>query len=425
MRHLSLSCVCLLLVAAAVPNALPAQTLTFAPPRQISSGTPTAANTSLSLTGDFNGNGNTDLVVHVLSSGAFSYKFLAGDGNGNFTSTGAFDVNLSATDFSAALVGDMNGDGKDDIITLDPGCPETVCSKNGTLQIHLSDGDGHFTTSYTASLPPGFAGVTGVIGDFNNDGRPDIAVLNYPLAQFFPAPKLVVFINQGDSSFTKTTYSLPAALAELNFVGKLVSGDFQGNGNQDLAFVGDIGTILHADLFTATGDGHGHFAPVKLTYTFDSGFALIPAYAADLTGDGRTDLLVGLFPKSTPPFDLRVPTLLAQPSGSFIWSSALYIPTFETQGFVLADMNGDGKPDIIFVGLAGNVLNQLPAFGGVYLGLGNGKFQTPHIPFPVTGSNTFVDPSVAAVPLKTGDLPSLIIDNSAPTLELLINATKP
>ena len=63
------------------------------------------------------------------------------------------------------------------------------------------------------------------------------------------------------------------------------------------------------------------------------------------------------------------------------------------------------------------------AIGGIYPGRGNGAFVTPHIPINVTpGRSSF--PLGVAVPLKKGALPSLIISNDRPTLELLVNTTK-
>ena len=423
MRHFTWLCACLVLAAAAAPGALPAQTPTFAPPKQISAAGPSASNAFLLASGDFNGNGNTGLVVRINDPG-YTFKLLAGDGAGKFTVASTLNIDSNAV----VLVGDMNGDGKDDLVIIDPGCPEDVCSKSSILRILLSDGDGHFTTGYTAYMPSDFMNAAGFIGDFNNDGRLDIAVVNYSCCEPIPVPNLVVFINQGDGSFTQTAYDLPANLEGGGFITAPVRGDFEGNGNQELAFVADAnsGDLALSELLTFAIDDKGHLGPAKLKYTFNSFLFQFTMYAADLNGDGRTDLVPGLNPRFVGGADVggfRFPTLLALPSGSFKWSSVRYGP-LGTGNYVLADINGDGKPDLIFAAVGGDDSNQPPAFGFIYLGLGNGEFKTPHIPFTVTEVEIDSLPFVAAVPLKTEDLPSLILSNGQSTLELLVNTTK-
>ncbi len=417
MRHFTSLCACLVLAAAAAPAALPAQTPTFAPPKQISSGVPGAAYAWLYLYGDFNGNGNSDLITLALgNNNNYYYEFLAGDGTGKFTPTRS--VNLGNQEPS--LVADFNGDGKDDIVTLEPGSS----AGDGVLTILLSSGNGKFTAGYTGSLPRGLDNAIGVIGDFNNDGKSDIAVL--ATSEYLPgSAKLLVFLNVGDGSFAKTTYDLPATFEAQSAYSNMVTGDFEGNGNQDLAFNFDpAGSLNRCELYVLAGDGTGSFGPAQLKYTFDSlcGVGDGTLFAADLNGDGRTDLLPVIGPKRSSG-NTRVPSLLVEKSGKFYWSSALYIDPGGSgfAGFLLTDINGDGKPDLIFVGFNDPALSP---FGGVYLGLDDGAFETPHIPFHVPGNNTIPDPFVAAVPLKTGDLPSLIVSNANPTLELLVNTTK-
>lgn len=418
MRHFTSLCACLVLAAAAVPAALPAQTLTFAPPKQISVD-PTSQDASVYLYGDFDGNGNTDLIVEAGINSVFQYKFLTGNGSGDFTANGLLNLGIQ----QLSLVADFNGDGKDDIVTLSV-VGETG-NGNGILRVLLSDGGGKFTTGYTASLPAGDSAIAGMVGDFNKDGRPDIAVVSYPFFQSGPAT-LIIFLNRGDDSFTKITYSLPNQFSSFDFLSNLVTGDFEGNGNQDLAFTFYSPLIVPlCELYTFAGDGQGHFGPGESKYIFDTSCAVGQGslFAADLNGDGRTDLVPIVGPKRSPG-NLRVPSLLVEKSGKFYWSSAVYT-TLNTgaSAFWLADMNGDDTPDLIFVAGVGPNSN-LHTYGGVYLGLGNGQFKTPHIPITVTGSNTILDPSVVAVPLKTGDLPSLIVSNGEPTLELLVNTTK-
>lgn len=421
MRHFSIF---LSFLVAVTPAALHAQTITFAPPRQITVGS-TARDASVYLYGDFEGNGITDLIVEEAPiNQALQFKFLKGDGTGKFTPIAIIDLGAQ----QESLVADFNGDGRDDIVTLEPGCTTVPCSgRSGRLRILVSEGKGKFHSGYSASLPASDNAVIAVVADFNKDGKLDIAVVNYPFFESAPA-NLMIFINQGEGSFRKTTYSLPQQFAAFDFLSDLVAGDFEGNGNLDLAFASDPPTVSNypCQLYTFAGNGRGNFGFAQLKYSVDTSCFVGSGalFAADLNGDSRTDLVPIVGPKNSN-LNTRVPSLLARTSGSFFWSSAVYVSAVNAPGFLLADLNGDGVPDLIFVSLEGNENQQnLPAFGGIYTGLGNGAFQTPHIPISITGNNTITHPSVAAAPLKTGDLPSLFIGNGAPTIELLINTTQ-
>lgn len=426
MTRLSSFCVCFTL-AVAVPIALPAQTPTFSQPKQVAPGAYT-----LYLGGNFNGNGNTDLIVNPYST----WEFLTGDGHGNFSQTGPIST-LPIQ--NAALVADVNGDGKDDIITLLAGCEENPCSNypndegdaDGIFTVMLSHGNGTFTQGYVGTLPPGLGSVEGVVGDFNKDGKPDIAVLAFAGGYgYYTAPAVLsIFINQGNGTFTQTDYQTPDILGGNVAIGNLVIGDFEGNGNQDIALLasdleGYYGFNPH--ILTFAGDGKGNFGPGVISYSFDSSSVHYSLFAADLNHDGRTDLLTALEARS--PYQAtgnwRIPSLLANTSGRFYWHSAVYVTrAVGSPSILLDDFNGDGNPDLFYVGnLLSTQTQQVQS--GIYLGLGNGAFKTPHIPLNFTGID--YSPTVFSIHLKTGDLPSLLVEDptgqSVP-MELLINTT--
>lgn len=257
MRRFSLLCsfypLCLFIAAVAIPAALSAQTPTFSSIQRISGG--------LVYHGNFNGNGNTDLIVGV--SGSPSLEFLNGDGTGKFFVAGLVSAFPPA---NATLIADVNGDGKDDIITLLAGCQEKPCSNNpndegdadGIFTVMLSQGNGVFTRGYVGTLPPGLDGVEGAVADFNKDGKPDIAVLAFPGGEDGDQALLCIFINQGDGTFTQTDYQTPQDLSAVGpAVTNLVTGDFEGNGNEDVAFAFYSGTgtpIAYPEVLTFAGN---------------------------------------------------------------------------------------------------------------------------------------------------------------------------
>jgi hypothetical protein len=414
-------------IAALAASAVYAQTPTFAPLKKILAPNSSVNSLSLYLYGNFNGNGNTDLLLalgylgtaqNVKNAGKF--EFYTGDGTGNFTDTATVDVGLA----SSALVSDVNGDGRDDIITLTTGCVDNTCVNPGSFNVLLSQGNGTFTPGFTTALPAGFGNLEGVVGDFNKDGKPDIAVLaSSEDTSNPPIPKLLIFLNQGNGTFSQTSYQLsPSIWNSETTVTNLVIGDFEGNGNQDLAFVVNSGIGPYTKLYTFAGNGKGGFGPAVAAYEFNSACVITgdwnELYAADLNGDGRTDLVLPLYPATSGNF--RVPTLLAEVSGKFDWFSSVSVASPTGFAIALSDVNGDGKPDLVFV-------NSIPSRtattdeAGIYLGLGNGTFKTPHVPLNANGTQFAF--GFAAVPLKTGDLPSLIIDTVFPYLALYVNTT--
>jgi hypothetical protein len=397
---------------------------------------------SFDLAGHFNGNSNTDLLVYVGSdtSGSPSeIDFLTGNGAGSFTNNGAV-TNLPINP-GTALVADVNGDGKDDIIFVQPGCDALSCPSGGpaapgSVSVMLSEGNGKFVQGYADSLPDGLA-VEAVVGDFNKDGKPDFAVLVYPPDMMVPNPpaELYVFLNQGNGLFAPTIYQTPADLSDGIHTTNLVTGDFEGNGNLDLAFAFGIGAapVIYPEIMTFAGDGKGDFGPGVVEYTL-TGYqfngemaqwdnALV---ATDLNGDGRTDLVINLIAQPTQQRSqarVVMANLIATSSGGFQWGSAVtFAAETDISGFGVSDVNGDGHPDLLFTASGNNSSGAIYNYGGIYLGTASGTFLTPHVALSVPGP--IVGPYLAAVPLKTGALPSLLVSNSKDVLLLFINTTQ-
>jgi hypothetical protein len=112
--------------------------------------------------GDFNGDGKLDVITIDTIDLTAASIFL---GNGDGTLQASVPLNQTGGGYSTVASGDFNGDGKLDLVLQSGGGP--------TMAILLGNGDGSFQTPVTYSVP---IAPYLVLGDFNHDNKPDIAL---------------------------------------------------------------------------------------------------------------------------------------------------------------------------------------------------------------------------------------------------------
>ena len=167
---------------------------------------------------DFNGDGKADVAIPNRAAGNDTVSILRGAGDGTFLTAVNYPVGSGSRPAMVA-VGDFDQNGTPDIVTANAG--------GGGISVLLNNGDGTFGTARVFATGAGASGLA--IEDFNGDGLADVAVAN------FTAGNVVVLINditnKGQNFTVKSEYSFPAG-AKASY---LVAGDFNRDGRPDMA----------------------------------------------------------------------------------------------------------------------------------------------------------------------------------------------
>ena len=297
--------------------------------------------------GDFNGDGIPDLAIANLND--CNVAILLGKGDGTFSVTAKPTV---ACNPNAITVGDFNGDGIADlavVVATPTSGGGQAAFPPGSVEILLGNGDGTFTAvsaqSATGVVPRAIA-----VGDFNGDGKADLAVVN-----FFPTGitlELTILLGNGDGTFTTAAPAEGPATGFLPF--SLAVGDFNGDGKPDLV-VGNDGLVGATILL---GNGDGTFTAAA---TADPGGAPFAAVTGDFNGDGKLDLAVGDFADNT------VRILLGNGDGTFKLTGTLPTGGVAPYSMAVGDFNGDGIADLALSSVESGTV-------AVFMGNGDGTF---------------------------------------------------
>jgi hypothetical protein len=348
--------------------------------------------------GDFNGDGKMDLAVVNRGNPAANdnggISILLGKGDGTFQSATNF---AGAQNPFAIVVGDFNADGRVDLAVGSLG------STGGDITICLGNGDGTFQVGTPFTLP-GYTILSMVALDFNSDHKLDLAVTNGGFVS--------VLLGNGDGTFQPhVDYGTNVGLFT-----SLMAGDFNRDGKIDLAFYNDDNSPI---VYLLIGNGDGTFqAPVAVT---TGGYSL--GAIGDFNQDGSLDFIALGLGYKCGSFGSKLcpgPTAVFPGNGDGTFQAPLMAPSFYFDSIQLAsDLDGDGNLD-----LAGYAITSISGPTrvlqiAVFLGNGDGSFQGP-----VTLAAGPQPEIVVAADLNGDQAPDLIAlspqDNS---IAVLVNAT--
>ena len=365
-----------LLMVLFLPASLNAQVLFQAVQRYDSGG----QNAVAVAVADLNGDGKPDIAVAngctvCTSDGVFGVGVLLGNGDGTFQA--AQNYALPGLGPSSVAIGDVNGDGKPDLLAV-TGCFSNSNCANGGIWVLFGNGDGTFQPGLAYSS--GGINARGIaVADVNGDGKLDLLVTNcgdinssgicsYPSLE---DGNVAVLLGNGDGSFQPAlsyqsggTSAWSLAVGDVNLDGKIDVTVF----NCSPEGVDCDRTPAHSVVGVLLGNGDGTFQPAL---AIDSGGVDASGIAlADVNGDSNSDLVVTN--------NSAVAVLLGSGGGTFQSAQIYKSGGSGANAVAVADVNRDGKPDLLVDNaFCGNSYNCSHGAVGVFLGNGDGTFQPP------------------------------------------------
>jgi FG-GAP-like repeat/RTX calcium-binding nonapeptide repeat (4 copies)/Calx-beta domain len=342
---------------------------------------------SLAL-GDFNSDGNLDIVSMWISGKESRVAILLGNGTGGFGTPTSFDTGADdgSSDRGYAIgVGDLNSDGKLDLVTI---------HDSGNISTLLGTGTGSFGAPIKVNGGDPFPRSV-VLEDFNADGKLDLAVTDY----YSDTDNVWLLLGTGTGNF-----GAPTKFDAGSYPYGLATGDFNGDNKPDIA-VANLGSKSN-NVSILLGTGTGSFGAAT---NFNAGTRPGTVAVGDFNSDNKSDLAVAN--------DDGVSILLGNGTGSF--GAATNFGAGKNPYVVaVADFNADGKTDLVTTNYESNNVSVL---------LNNNNNNTPVAPVVNFGAATYsgtegnantvvnIPVTISSSPVKDLTVPIVINSSSTAT----------
>jgi serine/threonine protein kinase len=331
----------------------------FGPPRTVKAGDDGPWFAGSVKVADLNGDGKPDLIV---TDTAHQVSVLLGKGDGSFEPPVRYAAGNTP---NSVAVGDFNGDGKPDL---------AVANGDGTISILL--GQGHGTFREAVHYRAGKSLLSVVVADFNGDGKLDLVVAGSNIS---------ILLGKGDGNFEKAVSCSSAGRC-----GALAVGDFNGDGKLDIAFAGPEDGMVSILL----GRGNGAFRPAGnyLDGTSTWSWAVV---SADVNGDGIPDIVTANDKDGG-----SVCVLLGNGDGSFQKALRYHVGK-RPRSLAVGDFNGDGALDLVVANYDSNNVSVLL----------NGRLLSyrAHFGAPMSHATGMKPRGVAVADLDRDGKPDLIV----------------
>ena len=322
--------------------------------------------------GDLDGNGTLDLAA-VSDSGSL-WSFL-GAGSGAFSALTS--ASLSGTAGQLRLA-DLNGDGRADLVVSN--------TSARLLRTSVANPDGSFAAAMTTSVAN--LGRAVCVAELDRSGRPDVAVA------LDGSNGLAVLIGDGSGGL-----AAPQGIPNSRAASLLTAADFNGDGLADLAALEIGGSDFQ--IYLNNNAGSSYLRRSSALPNGQYGYGMV---SADFDCDGHADLAMGTTGNN------RIAVYFGDGQGRFAASSSVATAA-EPRELVAGDLDGDGNPDIGF----------FDQYGDVYVLPGRGTRDFVATPQRITGPQATASLQLADVN-KDGKA-DLVLVHQYKSVMTLLNST--
>ena len=355
---------------------------------------------------DFNGDGIPDVVAQGSTAGTITV--VLGGPNGTLGTKTTVTTVCTNTFTYGVAAGDVNGDGKADVVSVYGGASGT-CDHMAAVSLGLGTGKFKKAALYPTGAATGAQEMQVYLVDVTGDGKLDIVISNSD-------GSISVLVNKGNG-----TFAAPVLITSLDTLtqedDQLTFADFNGDGKMDIGVAANPARTNDQAVYVLPGNGNGTFGAPITTLT---GYYLESVVAGDFNKDGKQDLLVTTTSNGCSLTGAQSAYVYLKGNGDGTFAVGPQNCTFYSAAGapVAVDLNADGKLDVVIP------YGRNQQYNGVAIlqGNGNGTFTENQLYYPgyavvslgVADFNSDGMPDIAALNVANGGYVSIMLNATQP-----------